>query len=316
MKMGVASVVVLLIVAAGLCSCGGGSSSSLSYFGTISYYSIAENGTTTSPWGDGSASQRPAMAVKFTPDHYPMTLTSVTIYPANNTGTAQMFNLYGFSDLSTETQIFSPVLNQSIPDTGTLRAGKTVNVPPTTIISGSFYIAVEWVTKPLTSASGANTFFLRTDSHLDYINTNYVRFSGTTWSSLESKNTTAGDLGIFANFGDIAADKKPVVVSTNPANGATGVDRNIQEIEIRFDKPMIAGGSVSGDPNWPLSNNTPARWTPDYRSFYISRESANTPLPAGTEIHITYNKTGGSQYFRDIFGNILDQYSLTFTTGQ
>ena len=168
--------------------------------GTISYFTAGQNGTNVSPWGDGSLSQRPAMAVKFTPASYPVTITSVTIYAKNNTGSDQMFNLYGFSELSTETAIFSPVQNQSIPDTGTSNLKKSISIPATTISSGSFYIAVEWVTRPLTSSSGANAFFLCTDSHLDYATTSFIRFVGTTWSSLESTSATTGDLGILVNY--------------------------------------------------------------------------------------------------------------------
>ena len=123
------------------------------------------------------------------------------IYAANNTGADKMFNLYGFSeDLSAETEIFSTVQNRSIPDTGTSCLKKTIDIPATTISSGSFYIAVEWVTKPLSSVSGSNSFFLCTDSHLDYTNTNFIRFTGTTWSSTESISATAGDLGILVNY--------------------------------------------------------------------------------------------------------------------
>jgi len=200
MNMGILKVFICLTVAAGLCACGGGGNSNTSNNGTINKFTVGQNGINSSPWGDGSSSQRPAMAVKFTPASYPVTITSVTIYAKNNTGADQLFNLYGFSDLSTEAVIFTPALNQSIADTGTSNLGKTISIPATTISSGSFYIAVEWVTKPLSATSGANAFFLCTDGHLDYANTSFVRYSGTTWSSLESINTTSGDLGILVNF--------------------------------------------------------------------------------------------------------------------
>jgi hypothetical protein len=148
----------------------------------------------------GRSSDRPAMAVKFTPASYPLTIKSVTIYAINHTGTEQMFNLYGFSELSTETNIFSSVLDQSIPDTGSSSYyEKTIDIPETTISSGSFYIAVEWVTKPLSAVSGTNSFFLCTDSKLDYINTNFMRFESS-WENYESINATGGDIGILVNY--------------------------------------------------------------------------------------------------------------------
>lgn len=184
----------------GLCSCGGDESITTSNHGTIGYYTVGQSGINCSPWGDGSSSQQSAMAVKFTPLSYPVTITSVTIYAVNNTGSNQYFNIYGYSDLLAETQIFNAVLNNSIPDTGTSPLAITINIPATTITSGSFYIAVGWVTKPLSSVSGANTFFLHTDSHMNFLNTSYYSISSSTWSTLESVSSTAGDLGIVVNY--------------------------------------------------------------------------------------------------------------------
>ena len=197
----VSVIIILICVLIFIFGCNnGGGSNDTSNSGTIGYYTVGESGTHSSPWGDGSLSDRPAMAVKFTPSSYPLTIKSVTIYAINNTGVDQMFNVYGFSDLSTETDIFTPVLNQSIPDTGSSSAYEmTINIPATTISSGSFYIAVEWVTKPLSADSGANSFFLCTDSHLDYLNTNFIRFEST-WDTYESISATGGDIGILVNY--------------------------------------------------------------------------------------------------------------------
>jgi hypothetical protein len=200
MKISILWMSICLMVVAGLYACGGSGSNTTPNGGTISYYTVGESGTNSSPWGDGSLSATPAMAVKFTPVTYPLTITSVTIYVLNNTGSDQMFNLNGFSDLPTETEIFSPVQNQSIPNTGTSCLKETVNIPATTISSGSFYIAVEWITKPLSSSSGSNSFFLCTDSHLDYTNTNYWRFTGTTRETSESTSAKSGDFGIVVNY--------------------------------------------------------------------------------------------------------------------
>lgn len=190
---------ISLMIATGLCACGGGTSNSNTNNGTIGYYTIGQLATMSSPWGDGSSSHRPAMAVKFTPDSYPVNIISVTIYAKNSTGTDQFFNLHGYSDLSTEANIFNSVANQSIPVTGSTHVVKTINVPATTISGGSFYIAIEWVTKPLSSLSGTNSFYLITDSQLDYPNRNFMRF-GSTWTSFESMiNVTAGDVGILVN---------------------------------------------------------------------------------------------------------------------
>ncbi len=318
------SVIMVLLISLSSCGGGGGgggggnsggATSSVPTNGTISNFTVGQNGTSTSPWGDGTASDQPAMAVQLTAPSYPVTLTSVTIYASNNTGSDQFFNLYGYSDLTTLTQIFSPMMNQAIPNTGTGHFAETIAIPPTTISSGSFYIVVEWVTKPLVAQSGHNAFFLQTDSHMDHPNTSFMRFT-TTWEPLESVSATAGDLGIFASYGSNPISTEPTVVSIIPANGATGVDRNIQTITVQFDKEMDGRSSVLGDtPNWPLSGTTPISWSSDQKTFQISRDNAATPLPALTTITVRFNPAGYNPEFMDIFGNTLNAYTLSFTTG-
>ena len=200
MREGIARIIVYITIMTGLCACGGAGSSNTSNSGTIGSYTVGQDGTVSSPWGDGSSTQRPAMAVKFTPTSYPVTISSVTIYARNNTGSEQKFNLYGFNELSTETELFNHVQNQSLSYAGTSNVVKSINIPATTISSGSFYIAVEWVTKPLTTAAGTNAFFLCTDSRLDYPNTNFIRLFGSTWASVESIGAPIGDVGIISNY--------------------------------------------------------------------------------------------------------------------
>jgi len=200
MKCKLLEALLVSLLMLGLCGCGDNGNNPSSNHGTIAYYTAGQSGTNCSPWGDGSASDQPAMAVEFTPPSYPLTISSVTIYAVNNTGSIQYCNIYGYSDLSTETSIFNPVLNNSIPDTGSSPQAITINIPTTTITSGSFYIAVGWVTKPLSSVSGANAFFLHTDSHMDYPNTSYISTSSSAWSTLESVSSSAGDLGIEVNY--------------------------------------------------------------------------------------------------------------------
>lgn len=201
MKIGHLRVFSSLILATALTACGGGTSSDSNVSGIIGQYTVGQLSTLSSPWGDGSAAHQPAVAANFTPSSYPVTIKSVTIYAQNNTGTDQMFNLYGYSDLASGTELFGHLTNQIIPVTGTSYIAKTVNIPPTTITNGNFYIAVEWVTKPLSSVFGANSFYVITDNHLDYPTSNFMRFSATPWNSFASlRNTTAGDLGIVVTY--------------------------------------------------------------------------------------------------------------------
>jgi hypothetical protein len=199
--MKIVAAVVLLFAVAILTSCGGGDSGGTTTSGTLAYYSAGQNGMLRSPWGDGSSSDQPAVAVEFTPASYPITIRSVTVFAKNNTGVDQPFNLYGYTDLTSASNLFNPVLNQTIPDTGSSYVAKTVDIPPTPITSGSFYIAVEWVTKPLSSLGGTNSFFMLTDSNPDYMDRNFVR-AGSTWYSYASMRNTggSGDLGIVVNY--------------------------------------------------------------------------------------------------------------------
>jgi hypothetical protein len=156
---------------------------------------------------------------------------------------------------------------------------------------------------------------LRTDNTLDHGNSNFYRFTGTTWVTLESLSGPAGDVGIFANYGTNAIHTKPVVAAVNPGNGTVGVSRAIQEIELQFDKEMTGNVSAAGGASWTLSGSTPIRWSSDLKTCFISRDNGGTPLPAGTQIQITLNGSGHNPNFMDIFGNTLDPYALSFTTG-
>jgi alpha-tubulin suppressor-like RCC1 family protein len=112
----------------------------------------------------------------------------------------------------------------------------------------------------------------------------------------------------------IIASEKPSILYTNPSNGVTDVDRNIKRIEIRFNREMAPGASVTYDTNWHPSDTHPT-WSADHRTVYISRKNAGTPLPASTEFHMIFNEQEHPQYFRDTHGNTLDPFTLTFTTG-
>jgi hypothetical protein len=168
--------------------------------GILGYYTVGQIGTNISPWGDGSSSHKPAVAVKITPQAYPITINSVNIYVQNTTGSNQMFNLRAFSEnLSSETDLFSPKLNEIIPNTGTTYIKMSISIPSTVISSGSFYIVIEWVNKPLNASSGSNSFFLCTDTS-NTTNTNYWRYAGTMWETTESIGAPCGDFGIEVNY--------------------------------------------------------------------------------------------------------------------
>ena len=194
--------IVVLAVAFAVPACGSVNNDERVSTGNISYYTASDNTDThnsgMSPLGDGSASHRPAAAVKFTLEFYPLTIKSVDIYLMNDTGSDQMFNIRGITgDLLSEIDLFNPVLNQTIEQTS-ICTKKTIVIPETVISTGSFYIAVQWITKPLISDIGNNSFRLCADSQNDHPNTNFVRIN--TWDTLEFVSNRIGDLAISVNY--------------------------------------------------------------------------------------------------------------------
>jgi hypothetical protein len=114
----------------------------------------------------------------------------------------------------------------------------------------------------------------------------------------------------FTDFDACEAEGLPLVVSTNPSDGETGVSRNLEWISITFNKRMMNGYSVrSSGADWDLSESTPTYWSDDY-TFHISRDNIGDLAP-NTEITFTLNERDG---FRDLDGNLLEDYVFSFTT--
>lgn len=105
---------------------------------------------------------------------------------------------------------------------------------------------------------------------------------------------------------------KPVVVSTDPADLASGVSRDITAFSITFSKPMNTAYGLPGTNGWPAAHYT---WSVDKRTITWIRNDAPTPLPAGTTYMIYLNAPGALEQFmfRDTEGNYLDYYTFSFT---
>ena len=102
----------------------------------------------------------------------------------------------------------------------------------------------------------------------------------------------------------------PLVIATDPANGATSVSPEIEKMSVTFDRPMDTTVAVEADSNWGASFSL---WSNDYRTVEIYRLSPQTPLPSQSTIHFTLNPGGDG--FCDLEGRILPAYALEFTTG-
>jgi len=104
----------------------------------------------------------------------------------------------------------------------------------------------------------------------------------------------------------------PTVQSTNPANGAVEVDRELETVTITFSKRMADQVNVTNSGGWPISASTPRTWSADGRTLSLSRDDAGTPLEPSTAITLHLNANGAG--FEDMEGKPLGAYSLTFTT--
>ena len=100
----------------------------------------------------------------------------------------------------------------------------------------------------------------------------------------------------------------PVVVSTNPKNGAIGVSRDLATVSITFSETMNRGVSYSS--NFPFASIT---WSADVRTVYLTRSDLQTRLTPGTVYSFILNP-GGSTSFRDMEGNPLTETRFSFTT--
>jgi pimeloyl-ACP methyl ester carboxylesterase len=103
------------------------------------------------------------------------------------------------------------------------------------------------------------------------------------------------------SFTILADPQAPSVVSTSPANGATGVSRDLGAIVITFSKPMLGGTTTPS--NWGASN---MEWSPDRRTLTFVRTETQR-LGAGVTISLTLN-------YQDLEGHALPTFTLRFTT--
>ena len=101
----------------------------------------------------------------------------------------------------------------------------------------------------------------------------------------------------------------PMVATTEPANGATGVAGNLAEIVIAFDSEMNGGFSVSG-----LSGPWDYEWSSDHRTLTLSRQPGVSSWADGSRITIILNPPPYISFY-DVDGNALGTFTFTFTVG-
>lgn len=102
----------------------------------------------------------------------------------------------------------------------------------------------------------------------------------------------------------------PLIIASNPANGATGTPPDLTTVSVTFDRAMCGTASVQADANWGASYVT---WSTDRRTAFIHRLSAPATLPAQTTLRLELNAGGAG--FADLAGRPPAAYTLSFTTG-
>ncbi len=113
-------------------------------------------------------------------------------------------------------------------------------------------------------------------------------------------------LGVGAGDDTLA----PQVVDTNPRNGAKDVDQNLDKVTVTFSKPMM-------DRSWSWSYEDKASFpqTMGQPSYINNGKTCVLPvkLEPGKQYVIWIN-TKRFKNFKDMNGNPVEPYKLTFTT--
>jgi hypothetical protein len=145
--------------------------------------------------------------------------------------------------------------------------------------------------------------------------TSRLRFSKLTSQDTQSYPGALGLAGFFKEtvFAVVTVGvpdtQAPVLVSSSPVNGATGVPRTAV-IAFTFNEPMLPLQSVAWSPNLD-GRRVGYAWNEDQRTLFCIYDGL---LPAGATISWTLNPAGKPPVFRDPSGNVLATVSGGFTT--
>ena len=101
----------------------------------------------------------------------------------------------------------------------------------------------------------------------------------------------------------------PVLLSTDPPAGATGVDPLIGSFSLSFDQPMQNQGSFTISGPWPAGELLLV----GDRIFVYSRSDAGSELPAGATITATVNPPGSANPFANLAGQAAAPTTFAFT---
>jgi len=119
----------------------------------------------------------------------------------------------------------------------------------------------------------------------------------------------AAALLALACLAPAAGAAPPVLLSTDPPAGATGVDPLLGSFSLAFDQPMLNQGSLAISGPWAAGE---LLFVGD-RIFVYSRGDAGSELPAGATITVTVNPPGSTKPFANLAGQPAATSTFAFT---
>ncbi len=114
---------------------------------------------------------------------------------------------------------------------------------------------------------------------------------------------------VFETAPVFAAAGSPRVVSTNPANGATGVSRSLTSVSFTFSEPMDTRPCGCYSYNWGASS---CSWSAGNTVLKMTRNNEDELL--GQNITVIIQLNDGIDIYHDLDGNPLSSFTLSFTT--
>lgn len=128
----------------------------------------------------------------------------------------------------------------------------------------------------------------------------------------ESFRDTSGNFLPETRFSFTTAEdygEGPVVVSTNPPDGATDVSWDLAAVSITFSKAMDTTYMSIGSNFGPYTST----WSADKRTIILTRQDTASPLSTGMTYYFVLNGVG-YENFRDTEGHFLPETRFSFTT--
>jgi hypothetical protein len=116
--------------------------------------------------------------------------------------------------------------------------------------------------------------------------------------------------------GNAGTKTAPKVIATEPANGQTGITRNLAAVKITFDRDMQADKhGIQAGPGGAFGMiQARVDYDAATRTFAISRDNATVPLPPNTLISFDVNVPATPNDFADLAGTRAEPYRFSFTT--